>query len=168
MSDPIIGAAREAIEKGFDTLRRVVGGLQAEALNWRPAGEETNSIAVQVTHAVHATRLLLHLAIGAPPPPRDRPAEFAATADGPAPLLKVIDDFAVDCGSVLDVAGSVDWGETRERKRSSGEIVERSAASYLIQAVTHLRGHADEASLTRHMWMASSQMDYEGRPTPDP
>lgn len=156
MRDPIIDAGREAIEQGFDTLRRVVDGLSAEALNWRPAGEETNSIAVQATHAMHATRLLLHFAIGAPPPPRDRPAEFAATADGPVLLLKVIDDLATDCGAVLDRAGPVDWSEMRERKRSGGEIVERSAASVLIQAVTHLRGHADEASLTRHMWMARS------------
>jgi hypothetical protein len=156
MTDPIVEAARRAIDDASDTLRRVVDGLPAEALNWKPAGDETNSIAVLTTHAMHATRLLLHIAVGLPQPPRDRPAEFTATADGPGPLLHLVDDLAAHCAATLDTAGSVEWGHMRRRTRDGGEVVEVSAAYALIQAVTHLRGHADEASLTRHLWMAQS------------
>jgi len=157
MTDPIIDAAHRATSEAFDTLRRVVDGLSAEALNWRPAGDETNSIAVLTTHAMHATRLLLHIATGQPHQDlRNRPAEFAATVDGPGPLLQLIDDLGADCIAALDDAGRVEWDEMRQRKRSNGEIVETSAAYALIQAVVHLRGHTDEASLTRHMWRARS------------
>ena len=46
-------AALAQFDEIHDDLRRVVGDLQAEALNWRP-GEETNSIYVLVTHLLGA------------------------------------------------------------------------------------------------------------------
>lgn len=152
MSDPIIAAARRSIGDGFATLRRAVTGLPPEALNWRPAGEETNTIAVLAIHAAASTRMLLHLALGLPAPPRDRDAEFAATADDAAGLMRRVDALAVECTEALDRAGDPDWGALRRRTRSDGETVEVTAAEALIQAVDHLRGHADEASLTRHIW----------------
>lgn len=155
MTDPFVPAARRAIGEAVDTLRRVVDGLPAEGLNWVPAGDETNSIAVLTTHAMHATRLLLHVAAGLPPPPRDRASEFAATADDSAALLRLIDDVAGDCARALDAAETVDWSVVRRRTRDGGEVVEMSAAFALIHAVDHLRGHADEASLTRHVWTAN-------------
>lgn len=156
MTDPIVTAARRAIAEALDTLRAVIGGLSAEALNWRPAGEETNSIAVLTTHAVHSTRVLLHVATGRPEPARDRPAEFLATVDGPEPLLALIDDLGADCFALLDAPGRVDWSAIRRRKRSTGEVIEMTAAWVLIHALTHLRGHTDEASLTRHVWSERS------------
>jgi hypothetical protein len=152
MPNPIIAAARDVNAESFDTLRRVVDGLPVEALNWRPAGADTNSIAVLVTHAMLSTRSLLHLAAGLPLPARDRPAEFAAVADGPEDLLRLIDDLAADCDAALDTAGSVGWSDTRQRRRHDGSVNEVSVAYVLLHAVTHLRGHADEASLTRHAW----------------
>jgi len=152
MTDPVCDAARRFIGLGFDTLRRAVDGLSAEALNWKPAGDETNSIAVLATHAAHATRLLVHMAAGLELPPRDRPAEFAASVDGPGPLLALIDHLAAECDTVLDGAAGTDWTAPRARTRSDGTSVEVPAIDALFQAVEHLRGHADEASLTRHLW----------------
>ncbi len=156
MTDPIIEAAHRVTGDAFDVLRRVVDGLPAEALNWRPAGDQTNSIAVLTTHAMQSTRFLVRMAVGLPELSRDRSAEFTATADDPASLLQLIEDLAADCAAALDSAGPVDWGELRQRTRDDGEVVETSASYYLIHAVEHLRGHADEASLTRHMWTARS------------
>ena len=156
MDDPIIEAARRAMDQACDTLRGAVGGMPVEALNWRPAGAETNSLAVLTTHAMYSTRLLLHMAIGLPLPPRDRPAEFAATAAGAATLLDLVDALAADCAAVLEAAGSIDWGTLRRRHRDDGSIVEMPAADALFHAVEHLRGHADEAALTRHVWLARS------------
>jgi hypothetical protein len=154
MTDVIADAARRYVGLGFETLRTVVDGLPAEALNWEPAGEETNSIAVLTTHAAHATRLLLHMAAGIGLPPRDRQAEFAATAEGPGPLLALIDEIDAECEAVLDGAAGSDWTALRTRTRSDGTTVEVPAIDALFHAVEHLRGHADEASLTRHLWMA--------------
>ncbi len=156
MPDPIIPAARRFIADGFATLRAVVEAVPAEALNWRPAGEETNSIAVLVTHAAHSTRMLLAMALGLPMPSRDRPAEFAAQAEDRESLLRLIDGLCAECLAALDGAGPADWGTLRERRRDGGEVVEIPAAEALFHAVEHLRGHADEASLTRHLWLAGA------------
>lgn len=154
MTDPLLAAARGAVRSGFATLRRVADGLPPEALNWRPAGPETNSIAVLATHAAASTRLLLHLALGLPDPERDRDAEFAAVAADAPSLLGVVEGLAADCEAAFEAARPLDWAEPRRRTRSDGEVVEVTAAHLLVQAVEHLRGHADEASLTRHVWSA--------------
>jgi hypothetical protein len=157
VADPILSAARRFIAGGFATLRSVVEAVPAEALNWRPAGEETNSIAVLVTHAVYSTRMLLAMALGLPMPPRDRPAEFAAQAEDGESLLRLVDGLSAECLAAFDGAGPVDWGVLRQRQRDGGEVVEIPAAEALFHAVDHLRGHADEASLTRHFWLNRSQ-----------
>ncbi len=156
MADPIIAAARRVFDGAIDTLRGVVDGMPAAGLNWQAAGDrDSNSIAVHTTHALHATRRLINVAMGQPPGPRDRQAEFSAQVDGPEPLLDLIDEVAGDCRATLD-GGTVDWGEVRQLQRRGHPTVEMSAAFALIHAVEHLRGHADEASLTRHVWLARS------------
>lgn len=153
MSDPITTAARREVEDGFATLRRAIEGLSPEALNWEPTGDETNSIAVLCTHAARSTPYLLALATGRGEPDRDRDSEFAAVAGGPDPLLELIDGSEGECRDLLG-GGGFDWGAKIRRTRSTGEAVELSAAQLLLHAVTHLRGHADEAALTRHLWSA--------------
>jgi hypothetical protein len=104
---------------------------------------------------MHATRYPLHLAAGQEQQtPRDRPSEFATTVDGAEPLLLLIDQFSADCSAVHDRAGSIGRSQIRRRKRSTGKVVEISAAYASIQAVTHLRDHADEATATHHLSMA--------------
>ena len=157
MARPIISAARRFVAGGFSTLRSVVEAVPAEALNWRPGGEETNTIAVLVTHAAHSTRMLLAMALDLPMPPRDRPGEFAAHAEDGESLLRLVDGLSAECLVTLDDAGPIDWGALRQRPLDTGEVVQISAAEALFHAVEHLRGHADEASLTRHLWLTRSQ-----------
>ena len=83
MSDPTIDAARDVLAESLDKIRRGIAGLTVDQLNARPAGGETNSVAVIATHALASTRSYMSIAVGAPPPPRDRPAEFrTVAADG--------------------------------------------------------------------------------------
>ena len=81
MPDPTIEGLREVLDECLDEIRRGVAGLSPAQLNARPAGEETNPIAVIVTHALGATLSWLSLAMGAPLPERDREAEFRTVAD---------------------------------------------------------------------------------------
>jgi hypothetical protein len=151
MADPIITATRELAGDAFDVLRRSVDGLDADALNRRPGGPDTNSIAVLVTHALGATRLLMNLAVGAPLPARDRDAEFTASVTGADALRGAIDTIAAECLAILDAAGSVDWNAPRSRTRADGSVWEMTAAYAMLHALDHLRGHADEAALTKHV-----------------
>ena len=83
MSDPTIDAARDVLAESLDKIRRGIAGLTVDQLNAKPAGGETNSVAVIATHALASTRSYMSIAVGAPPPPRDRPAEFrTVAADG--------------------------------------------------------------------------------------
>src|SRR4029450_10746073 len=83
MSDPTIDADRDVLAESLDKICRGIAGLTVDQLNAKPAGRETNSVAVIATHALASTRSYMSIAVGAPPPPRDRPAEFrTVAADG--------------------------------------------------------------------------------------
>lgn len=157
MTDPHLTAARKLADDAFDVLRGAVFGLPAEALDWAPPFDGANSITVLATHAMHATRLLLSLAVGLPAPARDREGEFAARAVGPDEMLNMIESLAGDCHAALDTSEPIDWGTVRQFRRADGTVRELTAAFALMHAVDHLRGHADEAALTRHLWEACAE-----------
>ena len=87
---PLATAALAQFDEIHDDLRRVVGDLQAEALNWRP-GEQTNSIYVLVTHLLGAEHFWLAAAAGRPVA-RDREAEFRAQGRDPTGLLRLLEE----------------------------------------------------------------------------
>ena len=94
MLDPTITAAREIIEESIEGIRGAIAGLPADALNWRPAGEGTNPIAVLAVHAMHSTRSWLAVATGGPLPDRDRDAEFRTVVADPRELWETVDRLA--------------------------------------------------------------------------
>src|SRR4051812_36907717 len=81
MGDAFIDGTREVLEESLDEIRRGVADLTVDELNARPAGGETNSVAVIVAHALGATLSWLSLGFDKPLPPRDRDAEFRTIAD---------------------------------------------------------------------------------------
>jgi hypothetical protein len=153
MADPVLSSAQYVLREALADLRTVVEGLPAESLNWRPAGPETNSIAVLVTHAMHSTRSWLSVAMGAPLPERDRPSEFLAWAGDPAALLRFLDDMSAQCRDLLDSAEEVDWAASRKTHGRTGDSPEQAPAAFsLIDALEHLREHVAHISLTRQLW----------------
>jgi Protein of unknown function (DUF664) len=150
MADPTIDAAGELFEESFDHLRDSVQGLTAEALAWRPAGEDTNPLTVLATHAMHSTRWWLTIARGAPLPDRDRPSEFVAEAESADEVLAFMDSMAADCRARLDANESFD--PAAEREVPDDEPV--SAAWALMHALEHLSEHSAVAQLTRQLWDA--------------
>jgi hypothetical protein len=154
MTDAVLDSTRDLAASALGELRDVVAGLPAEALDWRPPGDETNSIAVLVTHSLHSARQWLAMAADLPRPDRDRDAEFDAHGVGPDALLGLIDSFTADCMAAIDAAAGVDWNATRQWKRLDGTTRDITAAYAAFHAVEHLRGHVDQASLVRHLWEA--------------
>ena len=162
MTDPITPSARYVLKESLGELRAAVEGVPAEALNWRPAGEETNSIAVLATHVLHSTRSWLAIAVGAPLPERDRPAEFLVTEDDPLALLRLVDEMSAQCTVLLRDAEDVDWSATRgtharpAKKAGDGSWQpgqeEVPAAYAILHALEHLGQHVAHCSLTRQLW----------------
>src|SRR3954470_24014187 len=81
MADPTIEATRDVLEQSLGELSKGIADLSVDELNARPAGGETNSVAVIVAHALGATLSWLSLGFDKPLPPRDRDAEFRTIAD---------------------------------------------------------------------------------------
>jgi hypothetical protein len=151
--DATIAAVSEILEGSLASMRRVIAGSTPESLNWRPAGEDTNPIAVLVVHSMQSTRWWLSIAVGAPPPPRDRPAEFREVVEDVDGLLARFDEIAADCRALLDADAPFEAGvarvapSTSRAGRSAGsETV--TAAWALVHAVEHLREHVAHAELT--------------------
>ncbi|HEY7477894.1 MAG TPA: DUF664 domain-containing protein [Actinomycetota bacterium] len=150
MTDPVLVAARAVLDEGLDGLRRSVGGATVELLNRRPAVDETNSIAVIVTHALHSTRAWLSLGVGVEPPPRDRPAEFRTVVDDVDAFLASVDAITADCRALVDDASAFEPERTGVATWTP-EPQTVTAAWALLHALEHLGEHAAHAQLTRQV-----------------
>src|SRR3990172_3656004 len=87
MPDPILTSARDLLRRAQADMRAAIDGLPPDALNWRPAGRDTNSIAAMANHSLTSARTWLSVAVAAPLPDRDRPTEFEFTTPDSAHLL---------------------------------------------------------------------------------
>ena len=150
-ADPTIEAARGFVDESLNSMRAAIAGAPADTLNGRPAGDETNPVAVLVVHAVNSTRWWLSTALGVPLPERDRSSEFLTTVAGADELLGMFDPIAADCRALLDTDVAFDAGAIREDPRDGEQV---TAIWALIHAVEHLREHVAHAELTRQLFDA--------------
>jgi len=133
VSDPAIDAAREIAGGSLDAMRQAIVGAPPELLNWRPAGDETNPIAVLAVHALSSTRWWLSVAITGVAPERHRPAEFRTTVSSAEELLSVVDPLAAECRVLLEAGGAFDPGAFRT---DPGDGATVTAAWALIHALS--------------------------------
>ena len=154
MADPTLDAVRAVFEDSLEQLRAAVDGAAPATLNRRPAGDDTNSIAVLATHAMLSTRMWLGCALDTAVPPRERPAEFLVTADDAGELLRFVDGISDECRALLEAGAPFDASAARvEPPTSPGEVAtETTTAGWaLLHAVEHLGEHAGQAALTRQV-----------------
>ena len=151
--DPLLTAALHLVGEALTELRSSIEGLPVDALNWRPAASESNSIAVLAIHSLSSTHMWLSISLGAPLPQRDRDSEFRSVAGDAEALLRLVDHLSGECRAVLRSAEEVDWAATRETHGRGGDAPpEVTAVFALVHATEHLRGHVDQMSLTRQLW----------------
>jgi hypothetical protein len=153
MTDPAIEAARDVVGSSLDDLRRAIADAPPELLNWRPAGEETNTLAVIAVHVATSTRWWLSVAITGDPPERDRPAEFRTIVPGSSALLSIVDPLMADCRELLATEAPFDGGAVRGDPRPDADPGSTVTAAWaLLHAAEHLREHVAHAELTRQVW----------------
>jgi hypothetical protein len=152
MADPTLEAARAIFEESLGGLRGAIAGASPDTLNARPAGDDTNPIAVLAVHAMHSTRMWFAISTGQGQPERDRPAEFVVRAEDADGLLATVEALADACRASLDAAGPFEPGAARTVTwPASGEVEEVTAAWGLIHGLEHLREHVAHAQLTRQL-----------------
>jgi uncharacterized damage-inducible protein DinB len=151
----MVVAARSMFDRNVEAMRSAIEGAPPEALNWRPAGPETNSIAILTVHAITSSRTWLTVAVGAPEPERDRDAEFRTEATDAGELLATFDRLAGDCRAALSTDATIDWSAERTPRRRPGSSLETITAGWtLLHALEHLREHVAHLQLTRQLWDA--------------
>ena len=153
MTDPLVSAARHMFDRCVEDMRHSIERATPAALNWRPAGEETNSIAILAVHAITSSRTWLSVAVGAPEPERDRDAEFRTRATGSDELLATFDRIADECRAALATEETIDWAAERTPARRPGSAPSTITAGWtLLHALEHLREHVAHLQLTRQLW----------------
>lgn len=157
MTDAFLTSTRYVVKEDLKDLRDAIDGLPGEALDWKPAGADTNSIAVLVTHVLHSTRSWMSVAVGAELPERDRDSEFAVKSDDAKALGDFMHDFSRQIMGLLEGVDEVDWTATRKTHARPGDAPEEVPASWaLLHAIQHLREHIGHVGLTRQLWEARS------------
>lgn len=149
MGDVFVEGVRQTLEESLDEIRKGIADLSVDELNARPAGGDTNSVAVIVTHALGATISWLSLGLGKPVPPRDRDAEFRTVADDG--FVTWAEQRIAQCLAVLDNAT---WDPTRVGTPTwnvrLGEE-ERTAPYSVAHALAHLGEHVGHLHMTREL-----------------
>lgn len=152
MPDVFTGSARHILDAAAGDMRAAIEGVSPEALNRRPGGDDTNSLAVLAVHAMSSTREWLSVAVGAPLPERDRDSEFLATMPDATSLLTFIESMRAECGRLLAGAGDIDWSANSPTWRpDADDPAEVQAAWALLHAISHLREHTGQMGLTRQL-----------------
>ena len=141
---PMTADISSYLHEGHATMRDIVAGLPASALDWKP-GQGANSIAALVAHALDAERHLTAVVAGLTLP-RDREAAFHVERLTAHELGALID------AAERDVDGHL-ASVTRDRLAASIERPNRTAtgAGWLIHVAAHSREHIGQASLTRQL-----------------
>ena len=135
------------IERSVDQIVGALDGLEAEELNWRPAGEDTNSLFVLATHILGAIDETLLGVLCGQPYSRDRDAEFVATdstAGAPAERWR---GLRAELAGRLAALSDEELAEIRQHPRRG----EMSGHDLLVMIVQHAAEHAGHAELTHQL-----------------
>lgn len=142
-------AVASTIRAGFHDVhgkfRDIVGGLDREALNWKPH-PQANSIAVLITHTLGSEREML-AAVRGVHVERDRPAEFETEADA-GRLGSLIDK----ADRHLDEHAGALTAEDLSAARPRGDRPPRPGLEWLVTNYGHAREHLAQVELTKQLY----------------
>ena len=146
MTEATVSGVRAQFNTVVTDLRQALDGLEGEALNWRPVGDESSSIYMLVSHMMGMAGGMCAIARGEEPQ-RDRAAEFAATGTNADDLRALIDDTQAKVEQALETV-------TEEMLSATREFVgnESTGAGMLLVMTRHLGEHLGHVALTRQLW----------------
>jgi uncharacterized damage-inducible protein DinB len=138
-----VGVLREARAQ----VAKVLEGLTADALNWHPLPDETNSLYALAVHLLGAERRWLHLEVGGRKIERDREAEFRTRGEAIAPLLETYLIVARDSEAILAPLEESEMGAPR------GHAPEVHSVRWcILHVIEHYNEHLGQMRLTRQLW----------------
>jgi hypothetical protein len=146
--EPVVATVVRGYKEVHAKLRDAVRGLDAAALNWKPAAE-TNSIAVLVVHTLGSEAEVLRVASNTPTD-RDRDAEFLSEADSADELIRRLD--AGD--ALLDELAPRITAADLDAVRARGNREAQEVRWMLVANYGHAREHQAHIELTKQLLAA--------------
>lgn len=127
-------------------LLQTLEGLSADALNWCPLPEGTNSLYALGVHSLGAERRWIHQVVGQRKIERDREAEFRARGDDIVALGALCDVVARESEEILARLTEADL-----------EVVRPEPKPHTIRwcvwhVLEHYNEHLGQMCLTRQLW----------------
>jgi uncharacterized damage-inducible protein DinB len=121
-------------------------GLNADALNWHPLPEETNSLYALAFHSLGAERRWLHEIVGQRQIERDREAEFRARGDDLAALRALYDAVPRASEEILARLVESDLDAVRPEPKP------HAVRWCILHVIEHYHEHLGQMRLTRQLW----------------
>ena len=140
----LIATIPEGLRGIHKRMRDVVGGLDRDALNWKPH-PDANSIAVLITHTLESEREMLGAVRGVMVP-RSRPSEFLVHKE-PGELLEMLDRAGAWLVEQTNGISGADLLALRPR----GEDPPQPGLNWLLTNYGHAREHLAHMELTRQL-----------------
>jgi uncharacterized damage-inducible protein DinB len=137
----------------MDALRaetaEAVGQMDAEELNWAPAGEDTNSPAAIVAHIAGSEAFWIHQVVGDMAVSRDREAEFKTKAAASADLVRILTRTGDVSRGVLQRTSVDSLAETKTPRPGHEPASLRWA---ILHQIEHMAQHLGHLTLTRQLY----------------
>ena len=144
--DPVVEKIAEQFQVVHGHLRDEVRDLSPEALNWKPA-PDTTSIAALVVHTLGSEAEVLRTAAKVEGE-RDRDAEFLATANDAADLIRQLDQ----ADSYLEAMASRITAANLAEPLMRGERGPETGLHWLVTNYGHAREHLAHIQLTKQIY----------------
>ena len=147
--DPLIHEYAARLNIIRTQARQAVRGLDAEALNWTPPAQETNSAAALVHHMWGLERFFIRQVVGGQDIGRDRDAEFAAQAATADELERLLDEARKDTEATLETFRDEQLAEQRQHGGNAWAV-----QGLLLYAMSHLSEHLGHLELTLQLYQS--------------
>ncbi|HZQ10696.1 MAG TPA: DinB family protein [Anaerolineae bacterium] len=154
MMNPEIAEYLKALRELREKVLKTLDGVDAEGLNWKPTGDETNSLYVIATHAIGSEHGWIFEILGGGEKTRNRPAEFQARGNDSIGLRDQYARVAKESESILANLTADDLLITRNRP-DRGDVSERWI---ILHVIRHYSEHLGQMYLTRQLWEDSQRV----------
>lgn len=126
---------------------KILDGLDADALNWHPLSDETNSIYALAVHALGAERGWIHQRTGGRPIERDRTSEFRAQGADVAALRTQYETVARETREIFERLTEPEMDVLRDDGKDKFTF-----RFCILHIIDHYAEHVGQMALTRQLW----------------
>jgi uncharacterized damage-inducible protein DinB len=137
-------------------ILETLAGLSADALNWCPLPDATNSLYALAVHALGAERHWIHAVVGGRAVERDRAAEFRARGDDVAALRAQSAAVARTSEEILGQLTEAEMDAPRGAAPNTHPV-----RWCILHIIEHDNEHLGQMRLTRQLWENRSTRPHE-------